>query len=290
MDQKDEMQLILEATGGDIPYKARDLTYASSFTNPFKRGLIRTIENLTGRLKCLYLIRKWERNANRNPNFWISVLDQMNIKMTTPKEQLDKIPKEGPILIVSNHPHGLVDGIVMAQLLSEVRDDYKILTRSLLCNVPRVEEYLLPVSFPHEPGAIQNNIQTRKVAINHLNEGGCVGLFPAGTVSTSDTFFGSVVEADWMPFTAKMINKSQARVVPVYFPGENSRLFQIANKLSTTLRQAFLLHEIAHACGKDQAPIVGDVIERDRLAEFAKDSKAMMNFLKAETLKLKTPA
>lgn len=278
---------VLEATGGDSPYNPADLTYATSFTSPYKRALIRVIENLTGRIKLLRLIRKWERDENRPDDFWESVLERLEIKLTTPQEELDYIPKDGPLVVVSNHPHGLIDGIVMAHLMGHARDDYKILTRSLLCHVPRIDKYLLPVAFPHEPGAIQNNIQTRKIAIQHLKDGGCVALFPSGTVATSKTWFGPAIDSDWMTFTAKMIRQSGAQVLPVYFPGQNSRWFQIANKLSTTLRQSLLLHEIAAAMKKEQKVKVGKLIPQDILKSYEKDAKGLMKYLRAETLALK---
>jgi len=279
---------VLETEGGDIPYNASDLTYASSFTSLYKRIIIRSIENLTGRIKLLRLIRTWELDKDRHPDFWRSVLDKLQIRLTTPQEQLDAIPKTGPLVIVSNHPHGLIDGIVMAHLVSHARDDYKILTRSLLCHVPRIDKYLLPVSFAHEQDAIQNNIRMRKEAIQHLRQGGCVALFPAGTVATSATYTGPAIDPDWMPFAAKMIRQSGAQVLPVFFPGRNSRLFLIANKLSTTLRQGLLLHEIASAMKKDQAPKVGALVPQDVLKSYEKDGPGLMKYLRARTLDLRT--
>jgi len=283
---KTKEQLILEATGGTGRYRASELTYAGSFTNPLKRAFIRVIENLTGRLKLLWLVRQWEIDENRDPDFWKSVLDRLKIKLTTPQEQLDAIPKTGPLIVVSNHPHGLVDGIVMAHLLSHARDDYKILARAFLKHVPRIDKYLLPVAFPHEPDAIQTNIRMRKEAIAHLKDEGCIALFPAGTVSTSDTWFGPVKDPDWMPFTAKMIRQSGAQVLPVFFPGSNTRAYQIANKLSVTLRQSLLLHEIKAAMHKDQGVVIGDLIEPDVLQSFEKDGPGLMKFLRQKSYDL----
>ncbi|MBC6442309.1 MAG: lysophospholipid acyltransferase family protein [Rhodobacteraceae bacterium] len=263
------------------------MTYATSFASPWKRGVIRVIENLTGRFRLLRLIRKWERDKNRHPDFWVSVLDRLQIRLKTPQEQLDAIPGDGPLVVVSNHPHGLIDGIVMAHLLSHARDDYKVLTRALLCHVPRIDKYLLPVAFPHEPDAVQTNITMRRKAIAHLKSGGCVALFPAGAVATSETWFGPATDADWLPFTARMIHQSDARVLPLFFPGANSRAYQIANKLSVTLRQALLLHEIKASMYKDQAPIVGEVIDRDTLDTYKQDGPGLMRFLRQKTYDLK---
>ena len=124
-----------------------ELTYANSFPQFYKRWFIMFIEAITARYYLLYKMRKWERNPNKHPDFWYSVLEEMNIKLTTSKEEIDRIPAEGPLVIVSNHPHGMIDGIIMAHIISHVRDDYQILTRALLVGVTRVEKYLLPVSF-----------------------------------------------------------------------------------------------------------------------------------------------
>ncbi len=283
----DQTSVILEATGGDQPYQARDLTYANSFPVWYKRAFIRTMENLTGRIKLLRLVRTWERDENRDPDFWKSVLDQMGIGLSTPQAEIDAIPKTGPLVIVSNHPHGLVDGIVMAHMISHVRDDYKILTRSLLCHVPRIEKYLLPVSFPHEENAARNNIKTRKLAIEHVKSGGCIALFPAGTVATAKTYFGEAVDPEWATFTAKMIRQTGAQVLPVYYPGQNSRVYQIANLLSVTLRQSLLLHEIKAGLNKDQGPRIGKLVPAEVLESYEKDAKGLMTFLRDQTYGVK---
>ena len=162
-------------------YDRSELTYANSFPSRTNRILISAIEILTARYYLVYKMRKWERDQNKDPDFWISVLNEMNIELTTPKSEIARIPSEGPLVIVSNHPHGLIDGIVMARLISQSRDDYQILTRALLVGVTRIEKYLLPVSFPHEEDAVRKNIQMRQKAIGALKDGHCIALFPAGT-------------------------------------------------------------------------------------------------------------
>jgi putative hemolysin len=180
-----------------------------------------------------------------------------------------------------------VDVMILADLVSRVRQDYKILTRSLLTNVPIIQYHMLPVAFPHEPDAIKMNIAMRKLAMEHLKDNGVIILFPAGQVATSPDWFGPALEADWLPFTAKMILKSKAKVVPVYFPGQNSRWFQIANKLSITIRQGLLLHEIAYAMNRPQKPVIGPVIDRDQIDPWVDDPRGFMAHLKKTALALK---
>lgn len=272
----------------ETPYQGRNLSYAGTFTNPFKANVIRVIEWLTGKLTLLKLVRKFEAAGQvKSTDFWRRAIELLRIDLNTPPEQIANIPPTGPVVIVANHPHGLVDGMILADLVSRVRQDYKILTRSLLTNVPIIQYHMLPVAFPHEPDAIRMNIAMRKLAMEHLKDDGVIILFPAGQVATSPSWFGPAVEADWLPFTAKMILKSQAKVVPVYFPGQNSRWFQIANKLSITIRQGLLLHEIAHAMDKPQKPVIGPAIDRDQIEPWLDDPRGFMAHLKKTALALK---
>jgi len=267
-------------------YDRSELTYANSFPQRGKRIFIRTIETLTARFQLLFHMRHWENNPNKNPHFWTSVLDEMSIKITTPLKQLENIPSSGPIVVVCNHPHGLVDGVVLAWLLSKRREDFQIITRALLNGVEVAEKNLLSISFPHEKDAVRKNLQTRKEALNNVKDGHCIGVFPAGTVSTSKTAFGPVIEADWGKFTSKLVLQSNTQVVPIFFQGSNSRWFQIANRISDTCRQSLLMYEIKHAFHKDQSPIIGKPIGRDVLDKYKTDPESLMVFLREETLKL----
>lgn len=267
-------------------YDRSELTYANSFPQFWKRAFIKTVETVTARMQLLFHMRHWENNPDKHPHFWTSVLDEMNIQVQTPEDQLNNIPKTGPIVVVCNHPHGLIDGVVLAWLLSKCREDFKIITRALLNGVEVAKKNLLPISFPHEEDAVRKNIRTRKEAVESVKAGHCVGVFPAGTVCTSKTPFGPVVEAEWGKFTSKLILQTDAQVVPIFFPGSNSRWFQIANSISDTCRQSLLMYEIKHAFNKPQAPIVGKPIGRDVLDKYKKDADGLMAFLRAETLKL----
>lgn len=272
----------------ETPYDGRNLSYAGTFTNPFKAFVIRVMELLTGKLTLLKLVRKFEAAGQVGmTEFWRRAINLLRIDLKTPDSQIAHIPKTGPVVIVANHPHGLVDGMILAELVGRVRQDFKILTRSLLTNVPLIQYHMLPVAFPHEPDAVRMNIEMRKLAMEHLNDNGVIILFPAGQVATSKTWFGPAVEADWLPFTAKMILKSKTKVVPVYFPGQNSRWFQIANKLSNTLRQGLLLHEIAYAMDKPQKPVIGRALDRDEIDPWAKDPRGFMAQLRETTLALR---
>ena len=274
-------------TLAEVPYDRRRLSYASTFTNPTQRIIIQTIEHLTGKLRLLRKIRRFEAmGVPHGQAFWKQALDVMGIELKTPQEQIDRIPKDGPLIITSNHPHGLVDGMVLAELIGRVRTDYKILTRSLLTGITEIDQFMIPVPFPHEEDALEKNLVMRKDAMNHLKGGGVVILFPSGVVGASKTAFGPVVEEQWNPFTAKMIQRSQAKVLPVYFPGGNSRWYQVANQISPTLWQSLLLFEVVKALNKPQTPVVGQLIDRPEIKDWADNPRGFVSWLRDETLKL----
>jgi putative hemolysin len=271
------------------PYDRRKLSYANTFENPLQRITIQTIELLTARLRILRRIRKFEaQGVPFGQPFWKQALDTMGIKLLTPEEQIARIPKDGPIVVTSNHPHGLVDGMILGELIGQVRTDYKILTRSLLTGVAEIDQFMIPVPFPHEPDALEKNLWMRKQAMEHLKNGGIVAVFPSGSVAASRTMFGPVIEHEWNPFTSKMIQRSNAEVLPIFFPGANSRLYQIANQISATLRQGLLLYEITHAFNRPQSPVVGHVISRDKISKWSDNPRGFMSWLREETLRLRT--
>ena len=96
--------------------------------------------------------------------------------------------------------------------------------------------------------------------------------------------FGTVVEGDWNPFTAKLIQKSGADVLPVFFPGSNSRIYQIANQISATLRQGLLIYEVVHAMNKPQKHLIGNIIKQDEISSWKSDPRGFMKWLREKTI------
>ncbi len=269
-------------------YDRRSLTYANSFDAPLTSFTIRAIEWFTGKLSILRMIREFERKgAPSGQAFWRAALGTMGIDLLTPQEQIDQIPRTGPVVVVANHPHGLVDGMILADLIGRRRTDYKILTRALLTGIDEVAaSYMIAVPFPHEPDAQRKSVEMRAKAMAHLKEGGLISVFPSGVVASSDTMFGPAIEREWAVFTAQMIRRSGAQVVPIFFPGANSRVYQMANQVSATLRQSFLLHEVVKSCNKPQNPVVGKPIDADQMKLLESDPRGFMTWLREHTLSL----
>jgi putative hemolysin len=188
-----------------------------------QQRIIQAIELATAKMSLLRKIRRFEAmGVPHGQPFWAQALGVMGIDILTPEAEIARIPRDGPLVVTANHPHGLVDGMVLAELIGRVRTDYKILTRSLLTGVAEIDQFMLPVPFAHDPDALTKNVEMRRLAMRHLAEGGVIALFPAGVVASAERFFGPAIERDWNAFTAKMIQRSGATVLPIRFPGRTA--------------------------------------------------------------------
>ena len=268
-------------------YDMRRLSYAGTFKNPVKAGSIRVLEWLTAKVTLLRLIRSFEKSgAPFGAPFWPKAIRHMGIRIDTPDAEIARIPATGPLVVVANHPSGLVDGMVMAEMVNRVRSDFKILTRSLLTGIPEVEEFMIPVPFPHEDNARELGLQMRDETMKHLKAGGVIILFPAGKVAMSEGWWGPAIEAEWNVFTHKIVRSSGATILPIFFPGQNSRAFLIANKVSDTVRQGLLLHEIKRALFKPQRPFIGEAIPASELSKWEGNPRGFLAWLRQHTLDL----
>ena len=269
-------------------YDKRDLTYANSFENGFQSFFIRAVEWLTGKISIIRMVREYERRGGAEGiAFWGMALDVMGIEITTPKAQFDNIPKEGPVIVVANHPHGLVDGMVMAELIARVRPDFQILTREVLTGLDEgASSFLIPVPFPHAKDAQKKSVEMRAKAMETLKAGGLICVFPSGVVATSRTAFGPVEEAEWNVFTAQLARRSGATVVPIHFRGQNSRAYHIANRISATMRQAMLLHEVVHVCNRAHGPVIGAPFTPAQMERLEKDPRGWIAWAREHTLSL----
>lgn len=287
LDKSPETQIAKDDDGET--YDRRNLTYAHSFDDNWTSTAIKTIEWFTGKLRIIRMVNRFERmNADhRGQAFWHGALGVMGVELQTPEEQIQNIPKEGPIVVVANHPHGLVDGMVLAELIGRVREDYRILTRQVLAGLDEAAtSFMIPVPFPHDPEAQRKMVEMRSKAMGYLKEGGVVALFPSGVVASSDSLFGPVQEREWNVFTAQMIRRSGARVVPIFFPGQNTRLYQIANRLSATVRQGLLLREIVKSCHRPQKPVIGKPLTDAQMEQLHTDPRGFMAWMRDHTLNL----
>jgi putative hemolysin len=268
-----------------LPAELPHFSYATPEHALLKRVAIRVVERLTGQpvLKRLYL----EHRLNPVPDedFWSAAVRKLQLNLVYDRARWDAVPKDGPLVIVANHPFGVLDGIIISYLTSQIRPRFKVLTNSVLFRAPEVQPFLLPIDFAETRAALATNIESRRLALQELSEGGAVVVFPGGTVSTATPPFGRAYDPDWKPFTSKLIVQTRATVVPVYFEGQNSRLFQIASNLSQTMRESLLFKEIARRIGSDVPIRVGQVMPYANLERFT-DRRELIEYLRRVTYEL----
>ncbi|MBI1416698.1 MAG: acyltransferase [Limimaricola sp.] len=266
---------------------ARDITYAASAQTRGGRAMIRVMENVTGRLRLIRKAKGYAEEVAEGRDFWQVITDRYGLTLDVIGGSLQNIPATGPVVVVANHPYGILDGLMMGRILSERRGgSFKVLAHKVFRNSPDLEKVILPISFDETKEAARENLETRSEALNYLSEGGAIGIFPGGTVSTAAKPFAPPMDPSWRNFTAKMVAKSGATVVPIFFDGANSRLFQLASHLHFTLRMGMLIREFKARVGSPVRVVIGEPIPAESLAAYRGDPKAMMDFLRRATYAL----
>ena len=265
---------------------ARDISYAYSAQTKGGRAMIRTMENLTGRIALIKRAAGYETEVLQGRDFWEVIVERYGLTLDVVGGSLASIPREGPLVLIANHPYGILDGLMMGHILSRTRGDFRILAHQVFRKAEDLNKVILPISFDGTKEALALNLATRKASLDYLGQGGAIGVFPGGTVSTAAKPFSRPMDPGWRGFTAKMIAKSEATVVPVYFDGHTSRLFQLASHLHYTLRMGLLIKEFRKRVDTPVKVVVGDPIPRSTLAQYTGDTKSLMAFLRAKTYEL----
>jgi len=270
-------------------HRAVRFSYSRPEQRWLSRNIIRAIERLSGQPRLERLYRGWAVNPPDDENFFAAAMRLLDIGTDIDESALARVPSEGPVLFVANHPFGVIDGLIMGHLATRVRPDTKIMTHSLLCQIPEAREFLLPIDFGGTPEAVQTSAMTRRRCVEWLRGGHAVAVFPAGSVSTATTpLRGPVVDAAWHPFAAKLALLPGVTVVPVCFQGQNSRLFQFASHIHYALRVALLFWESRRRQSTRISVTIGAPLRAEDLAEPG-SRQAVIRELRHRTLSLRTP-
>lgn len=200
--------------------------------------------------------------------FASKLIEHLNVKCDVVAEELEYLPKNEPFIIVSNHPFGAIDGMILLTKIGAIRPDFKILTNFILSHIPNLEEQFFPVNpFTDKPG-LRSSLKGLKLAKEHLVAGGVLGLFPAGEVSSNCNKEKIVKDIDWQHSIIKLIMTAGVPVVPVYFDGGNSKFFHLIGKISPMLRTVRLPHELANKKDKTISMRIGRPILATEIEEF----------------------
>jgi putative hemolysin len=219
-------------------------------------------------------------------HFSDKALAALGIEIDLLQEQIDRVPKEGPVVVVANHPFGGIEGLILCSMLRKVRPDVKLLANNLLSMIPDLRDSFFFVDAFEGKNATGRNIGPTRAAMKWVREGHLLGAFPAGEVAHLKLRKRAVVDPQWNPTTAKIIQKTGATVVPIFFDGYNSRLFQVAGLIHPRLRTVMLPTEMLR---KRNAPVtvrVGSPISPQRLSRFD-DPNNLNDYLRVRTYLLK---
>jgi len=239
----------------------KELSYANENDPRFKRWFIRSMEGLAGRNRYARLYDTWRNSiVGRSARVFGDMLDLIDVRLSVQGAWPPANLPEGPVVIVANHPFGIGDGIAVLALAEQLGRPFKVMIHNDLLKVPEMQPYALPVSFEETKEALALNMRTRAEAVQLLKDGTTVIVFPAGGVATARKVFGRAEDLPWKMFPAKLIQAAKANVIPVYFEGQNGRLFHLASKVSLTLRLSLLIREFRRLSGSTIAARIGSVI------------------------------
>lgn len=262
------------------PVRHPIFSFANGEMGPVASGFIRAMEKVTGQPKIKKLYFDYVDDERPSELFWTDALERLNISYNLHNEAMAQIPRTGRLLIVANHPFGVIDGLVLCSMLSKIRDDYRIITHQVLRQAPAVMDKILPIDFAETPAALATNLNTRTEAQKFLKSGGAVIVFPAGGISLAPNFIGPAFDVEWKTFAAKLAQQQDTTVIPFFFHGRNSVLYQMARRMSVTLGYSLMFREICKQMNSEvhvtmRAPIQSDALSalttRQEIIEFLRN-------------------
>jgi len=265
---------------------ARDISYAYSAQTRGGRTLIKLMENASGRVSLIKRACGYEDEVANGGDFWQVMVQRYGLNLDIVSGSLDNIPCDKPLIMIANHPYGILDGLMMGYILTHTRGDFRILAHKVFRRAEDLNRVILPISFDETKEAVKLNLETRKVALDYLNKGGAIGIFLGGTVSTAAKPFAHPMDPAWRSFTARLIAKSGATVVPLFFDGANSSLFQYASRLHYNLRMGLLIKEFRARVDTRVRVVIGEPIDPSEMKAREKDARALMDYLRQSTYKL----
>lgn len=264
-----------------------ELTYASETDSPLRRWTIVALERLLGRDYFADYYKIWRDQivgkSTQEMSEMLNLID-IELNMNGNVGAVSNAP-DGPLVIVANHPFGIGDGVAALSIAEKIGRPIKILINKELIKVPEIRPYALPISFDENRDAVRMNLEARRLAVEHLNLGHTVVVFPAGGVATAPKGFGKAKDLPWKLFPARMIKETNASVLPVYFEGQNSWKFHLASQISELLRMALFIYEFKKLCGGKIEAKVGSWIEPSQISRFS-DRQELTDFLHEKVFEL----
>lgn len=256
-----------------------ELTYARPTDPPLKRWFIRAIENAAGRERLAELYDYWRNEIfGKNDRVFTEMLSLIDVSFAHDRQWPPKNLPDTPLVLIANHPYGIGDGIAFLALAEQLGRPFRVVINNDLMKVPEIQPYSLPISFEENKDAVALNLKTRQEAVKLLKDGVTIIIFPSGGVATAKRGIGRAEDLPWKMFAARMVQSAKASVIPVYFEGQNGRLFHIVSQFSMTLRTSLLIREFQRLCGQPIRARIGDILSWSDLSTI-EDRKALLDYL-----------
>ena len=186
---------------------------------------------------------------------------------------LEDIPREGPLIVIANHPFGGIEGLILLSLLTAVRPDVKVMATQMLSGIAELHKHMIWVDPFGGSGAAAKNTAPVRQSLRWLGKGGVLAMFPAGEVAHFDLARGRVCESAWHETVARLMRHSGATVLPVYFDGTNGPLFQVAGLIHPRLRTALLAREMFNKTGHRLKVSIGRALSHEKLGAIQDDAE-----------------
>jgi putative hemolysin len=237
-------------------------TYSHKGQSRLRRGLIRGIEMASGSRRFEKLYNEWRAEPHHGESVFSSSIAKLGVREDLVSGDLDNIPTTGGVLVVANHPYGIIDGLLLGHLISQRRQDVKLMVHSLLAQPAEARDILLPVDFGGTAEARRTTAETRRAAQDWLDAGHVLIIFPAGGISTAPTPLAKdAADPAWHPFIARLAQRPGVKTLPIFLHGQNSRLFQMVSHFSYPLRIALIFNETRSKMGRAVKVAVGDALD-----------------------------
>jgi putative hemolysin len=212
-------------------------------------------------------------------------MQELKSSITITDSDLERIPKTGPVVVVANHPFGILEGVLLGSLLPRCRKDLRFVANSLLYNIPEIRDITLFVDPYGGPDSVKNNLAAMKTALEWLHDGHMIVTFPAGDVAAFDLKQGGIAEPEWNAGVAKLLKRTGASAVPLYFNGTNSPLFHLAGLVHPRLKTMLLPHEFLNKQHQSIEIRIGNPIPNEKLLALGSPQQ-MADYLRKRTLLL----
>lgn len=222
------------------------------------------------------------------PPFVKFLLDDFNIRLRIDNEQvLDNLP-QGAFVTVSNHPFGALDGITLIHLIASRRPEYKVMVNMILNRITAMQPNFIAVdqTASDDPAKKAVSIQGIKKAIVQVRRGQPIGFFPAGAMSKVN-WRGRLVDRPWQPSIIRLIEQLKVPVIPIFFHGSNSFLFNFLGVVCWQLRTLRLPSEVWRKCNSTLHISVGDPISVEEQMKHQGSVEEFGEYLKSQTYALR---